>query len=107
MSRSFSGVLHIYPGRTTMTGVPSRMSGPIVWCRCRSNGTSSPARSIGSRRIRFIRVFNEFNNPALFNELIHPNEISGVILVGLDQVLITPDHNALMEAIVEPNSRSN
>ncbi|MFN8371392.1 MAG: hypothetical protein U0694_00730 [Anaerolineae bacterium] len=37
--------------------------------------------------IRFIRVFDDFSNPALFNELIHPNEISGVILVGLDQVL--------------------
>jgi len=52
-------------------------------------------------RIRFIRVFDDFNNPALFNELIHPNEISGVILIGLDQVLQTPNHNALMEAIVE------
>jgi LacI family transcriptional regulator len=51
-------------------------------------------------RIRFIRVFDDFNNPALFNELIHPHEISGVILIGLDQVITTPDH-ALMEAIVE------
>src|ERR1041385_8883797 len=30
--------------------------------------------------IRFIRVFEDFNNPTLFNELIHPNEITGVIL---------------------------
>jgi LacI family transcriptional regulator len=52
-------------------------------------------------RIRFIRVFSEFTNPALFNELIHPNEISGVILIGLDQVMKTPDHTALMEAIVK------
>ncbi len=36
--------------------------------------------------IRFIRVFDDFNNPTLFNELIHPNEITGVILLGLDQV---------------------
>ncbi len=50
--------------------------------------------------IRFIRVFDDFNNPALFNELIHPNEISGVILVGLDQVLDTPDDRALVGEIV-------
>ncbi|HSS97954.1 MAG TPA: LacI family DNA-binding transcriptional regulator [Terriglobales bacterium] len=52
-------------------------------------------------RIRFIRVFDDFNNPALFNELIHPNEINGVILVGLDQVSETPNHSALIQAIVE------
>src|SRR5262245_8237629 len=39
--------------------------------------------------IRFIRVFDDFNNPALFNELIHPNEIGGVILLGLDQAIST------------------
>jgi len=50
--------------------------------------------------IRFIRVFDDFNNPILFNELIHPNEISGVILIGLDQVLHTPDDRALVEEIV-------
>ena len=50
--------------------------------------------------IRFIRVFEDFNNPTLFNELIHPNEITGVILLGLDQVLRTPDNNALIQAIV-------
>lgn len=51
--------------------------------------------------IRFIRVFSDFNNPALFNELIHPNEISSVILIGLDQVLETPDDYALAEAIIQ------
>jgi LacI family transcriptional regulator len=50
--------------------------------------------------IRFIRVFDDFSNPALFNELIHPNEISGVILIGLDQVLMSPNGRTLMEAIV-------
>ncbi len=52
------------------------------------------------RHIRFIRVFEDFSNPALFNELIHPNEISGVILVGLDQVLDSPDDQALVAEIV-------
>jgi LacI family transcriptional regulator len=52
------------------------------------------------RHIRFIRVFEDFNNPTLFNELIHPNEISGVILIGLDQVLHSADDRMLMEEIV-------
>jgi LacI family transcriptional regulator len=50
--------------------------------------------------IRFIRVFEDFNNPVLFNELIHPNEINGVILIGLDQVLNTVDDRTLIEEIV-------
>lgn len=51
--------------------------------------------------IRFIRVFDDFNNPALLNELIHPNEIGGAILLGLDQVLSTDHDRALIEQIVE------
>ncbi|MBA3868523.1 MAG: LacI family DNA-binding transcriptional regulator [Anaerolineae bacterium] len=51
--------------------------------------------------IRFIRVFEDFNNPTLFNELIHPNEITGVILLGLDQVSQTSDNNTLIQAIVD------
>jgi LacI family transcriptional regulator len=51
--------------------------------------------------IRFIRVFDDFSNPALFNELIHPNEISGVILLGLDQVMNTAEDTALVEEIVQ------
>lgn len=51
--------------------------------------------------IRFIRVFDDFNDPALFNELIHPNEIGGAILLGLDQVLTTSDDRGLIEQIVD------
>jgi LacI family transcriptional regulator len=51
--------------------------------------------------IRFIRVFDDFNNPALFNELIHPNEINGAILLGLDQVIRTPSDHRLINQIVE------
>src|SRR5258708_32614415 len=36
--------------------------------------------------IRFIRVYDDFCDPALFDELIHSNEIRGVVLIGLDQV---------------------
>src|SRR5690349_21716248 len=53
------------------------------------------------RHIRFIRLFDDFNNPALFNELIHPNEINGLILVGLDQMLKTAEDHALVQQIVE------
>lgn len=52
------------------------------------------------RHIRFIRIFNDFSNPALFNELIHPNEISGAILIGLDQVLHSEDDKLLVEEII-------
>jgi LacI family transcriptional regulator len=51
--------------------------------------------------IRFIRVFDDFSNPALFNELIHPNEISGVILVSLDQVIKTAEDEALIAQIAQ------
>src|SRR5258707_4588196 len=37
--------------------------------------------------IRLIRVYDDFCDPALLDELIHPNEIPGVVLVGLDQAL--------------------
>ena len=50
--------------------------------------------------IRFIRLFEDFSNPALFNELIHQNEISGVILLELDQVLSTSDDRTMIEEIV-------
>ena len=51
--------------------------------------------------IRFIRVFDDFNDPDLFDELIHPHEISGAILIGLDQVAWTADQDGLMAGIVE------
>lgn len=51
--------------------------------------------------IRFIRLFDDFCNPALFNELIHPNEINGMILMALDQVLHTPEDRALVDEIVQ------
>lgn len=51
--------------------------------------------------IRFIRVFEDFTNPALFNELIHPNEIRGAILLGLDQVIRTDRDRELVAQIVK------
>jgi LacI family transcriptional regulator len=50
--------------------------------------------------IRFVRVFRDLKNPVLLNELIHPDEISGLILLGLDQVLAGEEDRHLLEQIL-------
>lgn len=50
--------------------------------------------------IRFVRVFRDLKNPVLFNELIHPDEVSGLILLGIDQVLASDEDQHLMEQIL-------
>lgn len=50
--------------------------------------------------IRFMRVFGDLENPLLLNELIHPDEISGLILLGVDQVLSTKEDFQLLEEIL-------
>jgi LacI family transcriptional regulator len=49
--------------------------------------------------IRFIRFFNELKDPVLFNQLIHSEEICGLLLVSLDQCMETPQDNRLVERI--------
>jgi len=56
--------------------------------------------------IRFIRLFEDFCNPALLNELIHPDEIGGLILVGLDQVQETDEDRDLIRDIVRRVDRA-
>lgn len=51
--------------------------------------------------IRFIRLYEDFTNPALLNELIHPDEIGGIVLIGLDQVLFTDEDRALVTDIIQ------
>jgi LacI family transcriptional regulator len=51
--------------------------------------------------IRFIRVFDDFSDSALFNDLIHPDEINGAILLGLDQVVKTAEDRRLVDQIVD------
>ncbi|MBN2617630.1 MAG: LacI family DNA-binding transcriptional regulator [Spirochaetales bacterium] len=41
--------------------------------------------------IRFIRFFNELKDPLLFDELIHEEKISGLILIALDQSIETEE----------------
>jgi LacI family transcriptional regulator len=51
--------------------------------------------------VRFIRFFNELKNPILFNELIHQEEISGLIIVAADQCIKTADDERLITEIQE------
>ncbi|MFA6856859.1 MAG: LacI family DNA-binding transcriptional regulator [Treponema sp.] len=49
--------------------------------------------------VRFIRFFNELKNPVLFNELINTEEISGLILVAVDQCVKTDNDRILIDEI--------
>ena len=48
--------------------------------------------------IQFVRVYDDFCDPVLFDQLIHRNEIRGVVLTGLDQV---PEHSSCDTVLVE------
>ncbi|MCL2272879.1 MAG: LacI family transcriptional regulator [Treponema sp.] len=49
--------------------------------------------------IRFIRFFYELKDPVLFSQLIHSEEINGLLLVGIDQCLETDEDMRLIEKI--------
>jgi LacI family transcriptional regulator len=49
--------------------------------------------------IRFIRFFDELRNPVLFNELVHEEEISGLLLMSLDQVIAGEQDQHLISQI--------
>jgi LacI family transcriptional regulator len=49
--------------------------------------------------IRFIRFFDELKEPVLFNQLIHSEEICGLLLVALDQCIETPEDRRLIDRI--------
>jgi LacI family transcriptional regulator len=51
--------------------------------------------------VRFIRVSDDFCDPALFDELIHPNEIRGIVLIGLDQSPIPACDMIMVAEIVQ------
>ncbi|MDR3284111.1 MAG: LacI family transcriptional regulator [Treponema sp.] len=54
-----------------------------------------------SHHIRFIRFFNELKDPVLFNQLIHTEEICGLLLVATDQCLETAEDWQIIERIRE------
>jgi LacI family transcriptional regulator len=49
--------------------------------------------------IRFIRFFDELKDPVLFTQLIHSEEVCGLLLVALDQSMKTQKDNQLVERI--------
>jgi DNA-binding LacI/PurR family transcriptional regulator len=49
--------------------------------------------------IRFIRFFSELKDPVLFNQMIHSEEICGLLLIGTDQSLETPEDRQIIERI--------
>ena len=55
--------------------------------------------------VAFIRFFEEMKNPLLFNSLIHEQEIGALVLIALDQCLISDDDYKVMERIASRLSR--
>jgi LacI family transcriptional regulator len=53
------------------------------------------------KRIRFLQFWEELKDPVLFNDLIHPEEVSGLILISLHQALKTDEDRALLDRIAE------
>ncbi|MBN1648812.1 MAG: LacI family DNA-binding transcriptional regulator [Spirochaetales bacterium] len=51
--------------------------------------------------IRFIRFFYDLKDPLLFNELIHREEISGLLLIALDQSIHSEEELRLIRQIRE------
>jgi LacI family transcriptional regulator len=52
-----------------------------------------------NHHIRFLRIFDDLKNPVLFNELIHEEEVSGLILLALNQSLKTDRDRRMVEQI--------
>jgi len=53
------------------------------------------------QRIRFIHFFEELHDPILFNEHVHPEEISALIFFPLYSALKDPRNQALLNRILE------
>jgi DNA-binding LacI/PurR family transcriptional regulator len=51
--------------------------------------------------IRFIRFYDELKSPILFNQLIHSEEICGLLFLALDKCLSAPEDWKLLERIQE------
>jgi len=50
--------------------------------------------------VRFVRVFEVFKSPVLFNQLVHRQEVAGLVLLALDQVVHGPAEQALLERMI-------
>jgi DNA-binding LacI/PurR family transcriptional regulator len=49
--------------------------------------------------IRFIRFYNDLKDPVLFNQLIHSEEICGLMLLAIDKCLAAPEDWKLLERV--------
>lgn len=52
-----------------------------------------------NHHIRFLRFFQDLKDPLLFNELIHKEEISGLMLIALNQSIKSAEDNKLISQI--------
>lgn len=59
-----------------------------------------------NHHVRFIRLFEALRNPALLNQVVHKQEVSGLIFLALDQVLQSEADNQLFQKIVERVDRA-
>lgn len=53
------------------------------------------------RRIRFMHFFNDLRDPVLFNEHVHSDEISELVLVTPSEMIRTPEGERLVDRIIE------
>lgn len=53
------------------------------------------------QQIRFMTFFDELNDPVFFNRNIHPEEISGLIVIATELVVRAPNATALLDRIIE------
>lgn len=53
------------------------------------------------QRIRFVHFFEELHDPVLFNELVHPEEISALILFAPDLSPSNPQNQTLLARMLE------
>jgi LacI family transcriptional regulator len=53
------------------------------------------------QRIRFVHFLEELHDPVLLNEYIHPEEISGIILLAPDRSPASPENQAIVTQIVD------
>jgi len=49
--------------------------------------------------IRFIRFYEELKDPVIFNQLIHSEEICGLLLLAIDKCLAAPEDWKLLERV--------
>lgn len=59
-----------------------------------------------NHHIRFIRLFEALRNPALLNQIVHKQEVSGLVFLALDQVLQGEPDTQLFRQIVERIDRT-